>query len=209
METLLKVDTWLPIFSGFYGTIWESDGETEENELDEINRKRREKEMPPVTWEEVRWSYEEYKQNVVRGITRRIEKDLQALRLVSSIKFQEVRSPREYNFTNDSINVEISITKANTKNILTYLQDYIEEFSIYLKDKYTSYDGFCSSYSPDVSGWLDGETVGHGHKLGSVLQFILWNENGQDYEQSIYENLSGNGVCVYAENFEELAGIRD
>lgn len=203
----LKVDTWLPVFSGFYGTIWETDG-AEEQELYEINSQRKKNGKESIEWDAVKWSYEEYRETVVKGITRRIEKDLKKMGLVSGITFQELRSPREYNFANDSINIEIQITKTNTKKIYAYLNSHIAEFSAYLKDKYTSYDGFFSSYSNNLSAWLGGDTLGHGHKLGSVLQFILWNENGKDYEQSIYDDLSGNGAYLYAENFEELAGQR-
>ncbi len=38
-EKLQVVDTWLPVFSGFYGTIWEDDG-AEEMELGIYERLR-------------------------------------------------------------------------------------------------------------------------------------------------------------------------
>lgn len=206
-EKLQTVGTWLPVFSGFYGTIWESDRD-EENELYEINRQRQEKGKPEISWDDVKWNYKEYQQDVVKGITHHIESDLKALGLVSEIVFQELRSPREYNFHNDSINVEIKLTKSNVINIGKYLKENLTEFESYLKDKYTSYDGFFSSYSNDLDAWMFdlGDTLAHDHKLGSVLNFILLNDNGEDYEESIRETLSGNGVTMQALNYDELIG---
>ncbi len=143
---------------------------------------------------------------MAQAFTRSIEEDLQKLGMVDAIKFQELRSPREYNFANDSVNVEMQITRANTKKILSYLEEHRTEFSEYLKEKYTSRSGFFSSYSPDIETWLDGSTTAHGHKLGSVLQFILENENGEDYEADIHEDLTGNGCTLSASNYSALVG---
>lgn len=200
-----KVETWLPVFSGFYGTIWETDGD-EENELYEINQQRKEKGLEAVSWDDVTWSYDEYKDGVTKGITHHVEADLKTLGMVSSLTFQSLRSPREYNFHNDAIDVEIVLTDKNKSIIKAYLKKNLEAFTSYIKDRYTSYDGFFSSYSNDVYSWLGDldETLTHSHKLGSVLNFVLLNENGEDYEQSIWENLSGNGVRLYAENFDAL-----
>lgn len=211
MKTLntMKVVTWLPVFSGFYGTIWETDG-AEENELDEINRQRQQAGKPEISWDDVVWSFKEYREGVVEGITRYIEHDLKKMGLVSAVVFQELRSPREYNFTNDSINVEIKLTKKNAVKIGEYLNANKTAFEKYLRDRYTSYSGFFSSYSNDVYSWLgdlDGALT-HQHKLGAILDFILLNENVDDYEQEIYEHLSSNGSYLYAVNFEELAGNR-
>lgn len=199
----LQVDTWLPVFSGFYGTIWETDSD-EEMELENINEERKKKGLEPIEWDVVEWDYKEYKTGVVEGITSRIDADLRAMGLVFGVRFQELRSPREYNFANDSIDVEILITRANTKKILAYLKEHSAEFSEYLKERYTTRSGFISSYSPDVETWLDGETTAHSHKLGSVLQFILENENGERYEEEIYERLHSNGVFLTAANYSEL-----
>ena len=46
--------------------------------------------------------------------------------------------------------------------------------------------------------------MAHGHRAGAVLQFVLLNEEGQDYEMSIYEDASSNGAYLMAANYADL-----
>ena len=55
-----------------------------------------------------------------------------------------------------------------------YLRDNFDAFSKYIKERYTSCDGFISYYSNDATEWADWSE--DSHKCGSVLQFICDNE---------------------------------
>ena len=183
------VDTWLPVFSGFYGTIWEADND-QEIELENLNEQRQTKGLKSLEWDDVKWNYKEYQKDVVVGITSVVETDLQKLGLIIKCQLQKLVSPKEYNFANDSINVEISLTKQNVLNIGKYLTIHDEAFITYLKDKYTSRSGFISFHSNDIEAWVGenlGDTLANGHQLGSVLNFILLNED-PDMEMDIYED---------------------
>ena len=85
---------------------------------------------------------------------------------------QEVKSPKEYNFYNDSINVEIEV---DLDAVLLKLIKLNSEFSDYISGQYTSYDGFMSSHSSDSNDWiLDIKNNGDlSHKLGACLGFLL------------------------------------
>lgn len=185
----MKVNTWLPIFSGFYGTIWESDS-VEEMELENINEDRREKHLPPVEYDDVEFDYTGYYESVSKSVAGDIFLKLIDLGLIRAGLFQKLTSPREYNFVNDSIHVRFVIDDKNVRTIANYLKAHDKEFAKYLLDHYTSYDGFMSNYSNDVDEWLEDiqSTVTHEHKLGAVLDFILLNEEGPEYEMSLYEN---------------------
>lgn len=199
-----KIETWLPIFSGFYETIWETDND-EEMEIEHLNELRKEKGLPAIEWDDVEWDYKTYTKAVVEGFTSEVETELKKLGMVSKIKFQKVSSPREYNFANDAGYIEVSLTKENRENITEYLDNHKLEFSKYLQDHYTSYDGFMSSYSNDLGEWLDNleDVLNHQHKLGAVLDFILRNED-QLREMDIYETLHGNGCFLQASNYSKL-----
>ena len=204
-QSLLKVDTWLPLFSGFYNTIWDTDND-EENELDEINHLRREAHLPECSWDDVEWAYDDYHQAVGKGMTRLIGDKLKELDFITAYTYQKVSSPREYNFANDAIHVQFVLNAKNQKNIQRYLQDNRKEFATYIQDHYTSCSGFISSYSNNSEGWrLDLDAVlAHEHQLGAVLQFICQNEGIK--EEDCYEDLIGNGVTLYAKNYSELTG---
>lgn len=204
MKIKTKVDTWLPVFSGFYNTIWESDRD-EEMEIEHINERRKEKGLSPIEWDAVKWDYEKYKEDVVKGVTDKVCLELASQGFIESYELQKLVSPREYNFTNDSINVAMVLNDENKKAIAAYLKENKEAFDKYIKRRYTSYDGLFSRYSNDTNEWLSDldAALSHAHKLGSILDFILLNEDA-DLEMSIYEDLSGNGVCLTAKNYTEL-----
>jgi len=54
MQTLQKIETYLPIFSGFYNTIWQYD---DESAIYFINQEREEKNLNNITWEHLEIDY--------------------------------------------------------------------------------------------------------------------------------------------------------
>jgi hypothetical protein len=180
----MKIETYLPIFPGFYNTLFESD---EDNEIFSINQDRISKYLPEIGYDDCEWDYEDYRQNVSKECTSYIETELQDIFKDKNIKvkFQELRSPKEYNFENDSINVEISMSKKTLGLVKKYLTDEMEAFSEYIKDRYTSYDGFLSSYSNDAETWLSeyfDEIFENVHYFGAILEFIFKNEEVTYYD---------------------------
>lgn len=65
------------------------------------------------------------------------------------LKFVEMTSPREYNFTTDRIFCKISYRAV--KQVYDFLGKEAVEKSI--KETFTSYDGFCSYYSNRIEDW--------------------------------------------------------
>lgn len=198
-----KIETWLPVFSGFYGTIWESD-DLETNEIEYINEQRKEKNLPPVEWDDVEFDFQGYFLDVSKEVTKSIDYELQKDGFVTKLSFQELRQPREYNFANDSVDIVVWLKKENEDKIRRYLCENLSAFKEYLKERYTSRSGFFSSYSPNVDDWKDmREVLTHQHKLGAILNFILLNEN-KDLEMDIYEHYRENGLAIQIKNYEKL-----
>ena len=139
METThTTVGTWLPLFSGFYRTWWESDYQ-EDSEIQYINELREEEGMEPIQWDDVQFNYDKYRNDVAKAVVGEIEHRLKDF--VHRIDFEEISSPKYYNFSNDSINVQI-IPRKNV--ILEYLKNNAGEFEKYLEEQYTSRSGFIS-----------------------------------------------------------------
>lgn len=180
----MKAQTYLPLFSGFYGSHWdEPDFYGEEEIFDLPNDKE--------FWEFINW--ENYHNHIAKEMCSEVQSLLSDF--VSDIKFENIVSPKYYNFSNDSINCEITFQEAK---IHLYLEENINEFKKYIKDRYTSRDGFISSYSNDAKEWLF-EWSSNEHMVGSVLQFICENEGHEEpwdisdshislfYNQNIYQ----------------------
>lgn len=205
----MKTETWLPVFSGFYESMWSGDNDRE-REIDYINELRKEKGFPKIGYDDIEWSsYSEYMERVGRAVTSALWNELHREGFVSKIKFQEIKSPKYYNYSTDSINVAIELTEENQKVIAAYLETHKMAFAKYLKDTYTSRSGFISSYDNDIEGFIGDdihEALGHKHKLESILQFICNNEDIDEW--GLYDRVTGNIEGLYAENFEDLVSGR-
>lgn len=160
------IKTYLPLFSGFYGTIWESD---ESNFCSEND----------CTFDDLIIDYDAYNKDVVLGICDFVESNCP---FIKSVKFENICSPKFYNFSNDSANVTITIKKREFKK---YLSDNKEALDKYLRERYTSRDGFISSYGNSFEAWKE-ETNNfvnlENHYLGSLLQFYFDNEEITEYD---------------------------
>jgi len=180
-----KVDTWLPLFPGYYGTYLELDYE-EENAIDNYNQENN----TDYDYDDFNWFYDYYYNTININSCNFVEDILQKLNLIKSIKFENMSSPKEYNLANDSINIEVEMSPKNMVFILDYLKEHKTEFSTYLLNNYKSGDGFFSSYSYDFDDWYNKESLEHSHKLGAILQFILLNNAETEEEElmsSYYE----------------------
>jgi hypothetical protein len=205
MKTLIQVDTWLPVFSGFYGTIWEPEAD-EESEIENINNQRIAKGLRPIVYDEIEWDYADYTYTVSKRITTFIGTYLKSHKFIKHYAFQELKSPREYNFANDSINVSLTI---NSKEIERYLETNKESFCRYVKERYTSRDGFISYHSNDGYEWLEEleECLANSHKAGAILNFVLLNED-KDFEMTAYEYIKCNGAYLTAKNYTSLLEVK-
>jgi len=159
----MKIESYLPVFPGFYNTIFEAD---EEPYIEDGK-----------TWEDYNWFYDEYHERVSRDFSNAIETRLKECFDIE-IDFQELVSPREYNFETDAINVEYKLTKVTYQKILKYLRDNDAAFEKYIEERYTSRSGFLSSYSSNHHSWYLDLEMQHelNHKFGAILNFICINE---------------------------------
>lgn len=195
----MKVETYLPVFPGFYGTIFEIRGE--EEEIEYINEERKERGLKPISFNDCVFDYKEPMENTAKAACNWTERELIDLGIIKSITYQKIVSPREYNFTNDTIDIEVDFKMHKLK---AYLIENFEEFSKYIKEKYTSCSGFISSHPNDAQDWIDyhiDEKLEH--CIGSCLNFILFNED-DECEMSMYEHCLENNVGAILTNYDEL-----
>ena len=219
---LTETATWLPVFPGFYGTYYENydaDVQAIDDKIDELAEDY--KIHPRVidalrnhggNWDLLDVDYPEFDEECARRCCDWVEDQLKYLfGDGSKVVYEEIKSPREYNFANDSINATITVDMAK---VVDYLHAHRKEFAKYLADNYTSYDGFWSYYSPEIKGWLpenatEDTVEWNDHQTGAVLDFILRNEFGNSdecefdavYQQYAYveENVF-RGAYVYVED---------
>lgn len=193
-----KIETFLPIFSGFYETIWQ--GYTEDFTYN-LNNDREEKGLKPIDYDILEIDYKGYEVDIVKQLCHIIAKELQDY--VEKIEYQELKSPKEYNFYNDSVNVTI-IPKV--KDIKTFIYNHLADFKEFLKQRYTSYDGFISYYKPDFNKWKEDtrdfeDYSVNTHYLGAILDFIAIKEDITEYK--LFEDIEKNEYD-YITNLDEV-----
>lgn len=212
------IETFLPCFPGFYNTIYQFN---DENILYCINNDRQNANLSPVSCDSMKIDYKQYENDVVKALCDIIAQELNEF--VELIELQSIYNPKEYNFKNDSGNVVIV---PKNEKIKDFIYKNKESFERYLKNNYTSYDGFMSHYENGFESWeTDTKEFSdfsvNKHYLGAILEFIaqkleLNNEklyyslmdiiSEFDYIENM-ESLENNPSCVKCENVIENKDI--
>lgn len=191
----MKIKTYLPVFTGFYNNIFFNPDNDLSREIEEINQIRSEKGLEEITENDATWDYTSWTIDSAKHCCEKIEKSAD---FIKAVKFESVQSPKEYNFTNDSINCEID---SQIKPLKDFICENLEDFEDFIKDRYTSCSGFISYYSNDSSLWLKQINKKclekDGHILGTLLNFYFLDNISED-------NISEDRPQLFVDNFEEL-----
>lgn len=179
---IMKVQTFLPVFNGFYDTLFEDilDNATEfaiDNHNDTNGTE--------LNYDNFDFDFITLQNEICKDAVLKVEEKLNEIGINCSIKYETLVSPIEYNFDNDSINIEINFKKFS--QVIEILEQNYDSFSQYIKHDYTSCDGFISNHSSYASDWMEDlreDAENEAHKVGAVLDFIL-----QEVEEYKPENL--------------------
>lgn len=203
-------DTFLPIFPGFYGT-WFEDYDTEDYEIrstleniseeyhihwDVVDALRN----FGSNWELVDVDYDNYRHDLAIDCCQWVEYQLQDLfGKECKVEFQEIYSPREYNFANDSIYCAITV---DLDKVIKYIREHWDSFAECIKETYTSYDGFHSWYSNDAKEWLpdsvksDEDLEWSEHQVGAALHFCIMTELGKTEDDEFSPSYEMYAYCT-------------
>ena len=203
----ITTGTWLPVFPGFYGTFFDG-GCMYESEIDFINEHVEPKELAEAMVENLYNSeagtrlWSDYKLSMSKQCVKIIESELKELNFIESIEFEEISSPKEYNFRNDSINIQVTFSAENIQNIRHYISEHFAKWKEFLKETYTSRDGFISFHSPfpEDEEWFVDNALNDKHNAGSVLEFLC-GEHEINSEQLYFQ--CEENVCIDIESYKK------
>jgi hypothetical protein len=159
----MKIETFCPLFPGFYNTVFEP---CEENEIYSHNQEH----GTDLCYDDFEWDYPDYEERVASAFVERFEREFKDIMPVD-IKFQRVVSPKEYNFRNDSINIEVDM---DFDKFMQVVNDNKESIREYIHEQYTSRDGFISWHSNDVEDWCNPEYIKENfeHRVGALMEAL-------------------------------------
>ena len=156
------INTFLPVFNGFYGTYFGNAIDSEEESiLDEL-----ELNSDQVTFNTKQFTIDVAKECV--GIFQ--DSFNRELGIKMNVTFDSIYSPKFYNFSNDEIVVSIEISDEDLQTIKNAVKENEVEISEMIKDKYQSRDGFASATSTDFKDWM--EDFENEHKFGTLLEML-------------------------------------
>lgn len=170
-DNRIKLEVYAPLFPGFYETWYKPDEDSLMSDMDELVLPKlkdadlmkpeglfSEQDVADEYWDSkaYQYSYDEYEREVGREVVRYIEGVLNDSELdlgEVNCYFMEIHSPKEYNFRNDSINMDVKIDKE--KFLKAIKGPLLPILTMLVKRKFTSYSGFISFYDNDVNLWLE------------------------------------------------------
>ena len=189
----MKVQTFLPVFNGFYNTLFE---DLIDNAVDNQIEYYNEQKGTELNYDDFNFDFITLQNEICKDAVSKIEEKLNEIGINCKIIYENLISPREYNFSNDSINIEINFKKFS--QVIEILEQNYDSFAQYIKDHYTSCSGFISSYSSYASDWMEDlreDAENEAHKVGAVLDFIL--QEVEDYKpEDLYFELCENAYFV-------------
>jgi hypothetical protein len=160
----MKIETYCPLFPGFYSTIFEPN---EDNEIEFHNQENN----TDLCYDDFKFDYADYQERVARAFVNSFESEFGYIMPVE-IKYQSISSPQYYNFSNDSINIEVEL---NFNRLMELVNENKDELGHYIRENYTSRDGFNSFHSNNIEDWCDPEYIleQKEHRVGSIMAGLL------------------------------------
>lgn len=211
------METYAPIFSGFYETAYSfnvddydvTDWLFDESKHSNIQMEFFSELVKRHYMDIINEKHSEYETDVAKAVCEFLtEKVSEMLDTKVEFEFQNIYSPKYYNYRNDSINVKLNCdTDVFMKNLLEYIKKHLDDFKEYIESNYTSYDGFVSFYSNDVNDWLKNEY--NDHEIGSLLEFALRSHYDNIETDMMYFVLENVYACSYVELNNDFQLVMD
>ena len=177
----IRIPMYLPCFSGFYGTWWSI---TDHNIDDEVD------------WD--KFDNTAFENNIGKLYTQYIHQKMAESLICPgmSLDFIGIDSPKEYNFRNDRIKIEMVFVNETAYGVFVgALIERTAHLRSYIHNKWSSRDGFISFVTPNLREWWLPMILRNGmydvYIQELVDAFLI--DNDHDIEYFAYDEFAGNG----------------
>ena len=155
--------------------------------------------------DDVDYDFDAFKECAGQSCVDSLEYELYSHDVITDIEYLGMHSPKYYNYDTDRVLVDVDY---NFIQLVKYCKHTNKDrFNQYLKDKYTSYDGYISFVENNVNDFFEKEWF-NSHKnmaIQVMIEFYLVQEiNLERHVQNMYEAcrqwLYSNAKLVQAES---------
>ena len=190
---LEKISIDIPCFSGFYNSYWNLAEYDLESEYDYIAEQRSGNDLDLLDFNDLEINLDQIAINELVG-DHYSDEIYEILKdYVTSITYDKIRSPKEYNFMTDEIESFVELSEQNKKDIFGYLNNNIESFDSYITEKHSSRSGFISFFSNNYIEWLENFKAWKFQdieiEISSILNFMVMSLEDQTSDQVDYDIL--------------------
>lgn len=119
-------------------------------------------------------------QDMAAKFCKQIEQEL--IDIDTQIVAVELLGPQTSYVSNNILNVVYGLKNSSREKLITYLEENFEEFDLFIKDKFSSREGFVSSYKNNADAWIyeHAEDIETDHNiLGVFIEFYLEMESSE------------------------------
>lgn len=208
----MRISIQLPFFPGFYETAYKNSDTAyyairEELEYYHRDLKDEHPEYQLLTEDDLDFDDEEYERDVMNAFIEVWAKH--APDFVKSVEFDELDSPRYYNFRNDHLYAYVELAdewKDEMRQFIASNYDWLQER---IHDDWTSYDGFISFMENDIDEWdknlFEAEDPRY---IGTMIAYMMQLANETVYDDilmSVFEDIyEGMYVFIIPEAEERI-----
>ena len=124
---------------------------------------------------------------------------------VKDINVIKTVSPKYYNYSTDKLYFDLIVYNNFTDILIKEVEKHNDKLNKFLKDNYSSYDGFCSYTSNNVINLLEGIKEGSVQDISALLNYIfIENELISDEAFYYYVNERINGYELFTDKYYNL-----
>lgn len=170
MENKTQIKTFLPLFNGFYNTLFEN---LIDDATDAVIEYYNEDNNTNLDYSNFDFDFQKLQNEISKDCVDIVSSKINEL-LNCKITFEDLISPKYYNYSNDSIN--ITIEGLDKKEFMKVVFDHKETLEFFIHRDYTSCSGFTSSYSNDFNDWIDDIYTNFencSHQIGAIINYLL------------------------------------
>ena len=199
---LHKQKSYLPIFTGFYNGVFDTDYALE-NAIYMYNEEH------DTDFTYIDYNSEEFKKDFGKLATEKVQDALTSIlksnkECTFNLEFESVWSPNAYNYATDEVQITVNFDDNFLEIVKEYLTTNKENFGSYLERRYGKSLRGCTYWifneSEDPNLWINELSNVQGWKenkidFSAVLDFILKNESYN--ADSLYWEISDTGFDLY------------
>lgn len=187
----MKTSLQLAFSPGFYETDYESSDTAYyaiHQELDDI-RTGEVDGNPDWTEDDLDFDYQAYEKDIIDNFIAAWKKYAPA-DVVESVEFDELDSPREYNFRNDRLFAFVTFKEGWQDAMRKFMEDNAEWLREKIGKQWSSRDGFISFMSNAVGDWYHFLFVEKDERyLGTMIGYMMEIEDPEVYDDLLSETM--------------------